>query len=74
MRAQTVYVQLLDEGFCVWRPVQAVHSGGDRYRLGPKDDDDEVWEFQPGDLVRCRLIEFENGTCLAAFERIGEGG
>jgi hypothetical protein len=51
---KTVYVALLDEGTDCWRPVQAEHMSGDVYRLcGPKHED-EVWEFQPGELVRCK--------------------
>jgi len=68
---KVVYVALLDEGTDCWRPVQAEHISGDTYRLcGPKHPD-EVWEFQPGDLVRCKFHRFSGGEeRLTAFDSV----
>jgi hypothetical protein len=68
---KTVYVALLDEGTDCWRPVQAEHMSGDVYRLcGPKHED-EAWEFQPGELVRCKPRRFSGGAEeMAAFEKV----
>jgi hypothetical protein len=66
-------VALLDEGTAVWRPVEASHEGGDRYRiLGVNvDPENERWEFQPGDVVRCRETTFSGGSSgLVAFEKV----
>jgi hypothetical protein len=63
----TVYVELLDEGVPVWRPVQAEELGDGRYRLLPTDDYDpeiETWAFLPGSIVRC-----EKGRYLMAVEQ-----
>lgn len=48
----TVHVRLLDEGVDVWRPVQAKAVSQSIYRLAETPvPPDEVWAFQPGDIV-----------------------
>ena len=48
----TVFVRLLDEGTDVWRPVQAQRLGETTYQIADQVvPDDEVWSFQPGDIV-----------------------
>jgi hypothetical protein len=70
-RAQRVYVALIDEGVEVWRPVNATHVQEDAYVLGGRVPDDEAWEFQPGELVRCRERTLSDGaTALVAFARV----
>lgn len=32
--------------------------------------EDEQWAFQPGEIVRCREQQFDDGRCLVAFERV----
>jgi hypothetical protein len=49
-----VYVELLDEGVDVWRPVAAEHLGGNLYRLIGERPEDEVWRFAAGDVVKCQ--------------------
>jgi hypothetical protein len=64
---ETVYVELLDEGVDVWRPVQAEHLGGDLYTLIGEQPDSEVWPFAVGDVVRCRVQRLRgNGNRLEA--------
>ena len=67
----TIYVALLDEAVEVWRPVEAAHEGEDRYRiLSTNADPEEQWEFQQGELVRCRVKTFSGGgSGWVAFER-----
>jgi hypothetical protein len=70
----TVYVELLDEGVDVWRPVQAEHLGGDLYRLTGERPDGEVWPFAVGDVVRCemRTLSGDGGRrapALVAYEK-----
>jgi hypothetical protein len=48
-----VYVELLDEGVDVWRPVEAISEGGGVYRLRGDAPPDEAWAFPPGSRVRC---------------------
>lgn len=51
-----VYVNLLNEGIDVVRPVFAEHIADDIYWLADDeeyDPDIEEWEFPPGSVVRC---------------------
>jgi hypothetical protein len=66
----TVYVQLLDEGAPVWRPAAALLEG-DAYRLvGPAyDREDEHWEFDVGERVRCEWRRLDGGDVLVAVAR-----
>ncbi len=47
-----IYVELLNEGVRVWRPVRAQPLGQERYRLAASTDPDEHWAFPPGSIVR----------------------
>ena len=68
---QTIHVYLLNEGTDAWRPVQAALVGAGRYRILGDVPDSEVWQFQPGDIVRCRQHVFSDGRSgLVAAERI----
>jgi hypothetical protein len=63
MREQlSVYVALPEEAVDVWRPVAAEHVGGNEYRLCGVVPEDEVWQFQPGEVVRCEERRFSDGT------------
>jgi len=67
----TILVKLLDEAVDVWRPVDAEHVGGDKYRVLGQIPEAEVWEFQPGDVVHCRSRDFaDSRTGLVAFARV----
>lgn len=48
----TIYLFLPDESVEVWRPVEA-EPVDEAFRIVSTCPDDEQWEFQPGDLVRC---------------------
>ena len=65
-----VFMPLLDEGTDVWRPVRAEHVAGDVYRVigDAPDPEDEIWQFLPGTLVRCREQQLSGGVRLVAFE------
>ena len=66
-----MYVALLDEDVDCWRPVNAEHIGADQYVLAGPIPQGEVWEFQPGETVRCRERTFEGGAIgLVAFARV----
>jgi len=64
----TIYVYLLDEGTDVWRPVDAVHVEGSKYRIvGVNvDPDDEQWQFKTDQVVLCESRELSDGACLVA--------
>lgn len=51
-----VYVELLDEGSTVWRPVEALKIGPVLFRLSARSSDvmqNEAWAFAPGTTVEC---------------------
>jgi hypothetical protein len=54
MVTRIVYVELLDEGVEVWRPVEAVDDG-DTFVLPVTAPEGEHWAFSPGSRVRCEL-------------------
>ena len=73
MTTETVYVELLDEGVAVWRPVEAEPLGDGLYRLlAPQDYDPEVevWAFVPGTVVRCAELILSEGPEIVAVEQI----
>lgn len=70
-----IYVELLDEGVEVFRPVQAAPLGNQLFRIASrKDDPGETWKFQTGAVVRCRPNLFADGTsALLAVELVESG-
>jgi hypothetical protein len=66
-----IYVSLLGEGVDVWRPVQAEHVHGDRYRIvsQPYDRAIETWQFEPGDEVTCEMVKASDGLVLGATRK-----
>jgi hypothetical protein len=65
---ETIYIYLLDEGTDVWRPVNAEHVSGNRYRIISvnSDPDDEHWQFNTGAVVATELRDLAGGPCLVA--------
>lgn len=57
----TIYMQLLDEGTDVWRPVEATQVADENYRIEGEVPEEEVWEFAPGSAVRCEWKTFSEG-------------
>ena len=48
----TVHVRLLEEEIDVWRPVAAERLSDSTFQLSDTPTpEDEVWSFQPGDVV-----------------------
>ena len=71
MGAIEVYVALLEEGTPVWRPVPAEPLGDGVFRLAGLVPADELWEFQPGETVRCVERVFQDSSRqLVAVERV----
>jgi hypothetical protein len=68
-----VYVALLEEGTDVWRPVVADVAGLGLFRLLGSVPEDESWQFQPGEVVRCAERVLSGGPVLVAVERAGVG-
>lgn len=73
MVSHTIFVYLPTEAVDVWRPVTATHIKEDEFQLAGPVPDGETWEFQPGEIVRCREQKFEDGEiCLVAFARVSK--
>jgi hypothetical protein len=73
----TIFVNLLDEGVDVWRPVQARPLDRGHFRIIGIDEDtsDETWQFPAGAIVKCVSKQFADGTIgMAAVEQVGETG
>ena len=74
----TIYVYLPEERVDVWAPVNAEQVAGDVYRIIGKIvvQDNNIYEFNKGDLVRCRTQTLVEGITpheqLVAFERVAE--
>ena len=69
-----IYVELLDEGTFVMRPVEARRIGGNLFEiLRPVDydPDDEVWKFKPGEIVEC-VRDDSRGTRRVVAVRVAE--
>jgi len=71
-----IYVYLLSEGTDSWRPVQAIQLESDIYSIIDENTnlEDEQWQFNRGDVVRCKHTTLHNTTyleCIVAVEKIG---
>jgi hypothetical protein len=70
---QTIYLYLCGEGTDVWRPVKAERIENDIYRIVSLNEapEDEQWQFDTGDIVRCEFRVFSGGESrIVAVERI----
>ena len=63
----TVYVELLDEGVDVWRPVAATEVRPGCYLLEGPIPESESWAFQPGAIVECEPRKLSGGERLVAI-------
>lgn len=67
--SETIYIYLLDEGTDSWRPVEAVRIDKNVYRITSPHIEGESWQFQSGDVVRCReKLSSESDPFLEAYE------
>lgn len=63
----TVFVELLEEGTPTIRGTRAIDMGDSTYKLLPTenyDPEDEIWEFLPGSIVRCRSGRDNKGNAI----------
>jgi len=71
--ADSVYVQLMNEGTTSYRPVPFVHLDSDIVRLLAHPDycpEDEEWEFKPNSIVRVQWKKLSQGDAIVAVELI----
>ena len=68
-----IYVALKEEGTEVWKPVEASEIENGIYKIVSENitPEEELWEFNAGDLVRCVDKKFSDGTKgLVAIEKV----
>jgi hypothetical protein len=67
----TMFIPLLDENIDVWRPVSAVRTSDNIFRILGNPAEGEHWKFINGDLVRCKQRTFADGTSgLVGYEKV----
>ncbi len=65
-----IFVQLLNEGTEVWRPVKAESLDNGLYKIISANKSDETWEFNSGETVKCSTKAFAEGNSgLVASEK-----
>src|SRR6266487_4072193 len=62
MELAEIFVELLEEGVDCWRPVAAQRLDANRFRIVGSVPEEEVWQFKPGDTVRCAERAFSDGS------------
>ncbi len=63
-----IYVTLMGEGLNVLRSVRAEHLGRDFYRIIDAMPEGETWQFESGQVVRCKKKNLSSGKALVAIE------
>ena len=70
-----VYVELLEEGTATIRSTQAKRLPNSLFELLPTPDydpEDEIWQFLPGSIVRCKeTLNYKGEKILLAVEQVG---
>jgi hypothetical protein len=68
-----IYVLLTDEPVPAWRPVKTRQLKENIYQILSNQtvDEDEEWEFQPGDIVFVEeKLDFRGEVYLAAVKKV----
>jgi len=67
MKTATIFVELIGEATPCWRPVEAEQLSDNSFRIIDAKPEDEIWKFDRGDVVRCKLDPFHDGSGLVAY-------
>lgn len=65
-----IYIQLLEEGTVVYRPVLSTSIEENIYKVGGDDiydAENELWQFPPHTIVIVEEREFSDGLALVAI-------
>ena len=68
---KNIYIQLLEEGTKVYRPVPSLQIEDNLYEVGGfeiYDPEDEVWEFTPGTYVLVVEKNLDGENVLVAIQ------
>ena len=63
-----IYVHLTGESLNLMRSVQAEPLGRDYFRIVDTMPENEVWQFMPGQVVRCKKQNLSTGKAMVAVE------
>lgn len=69
---KNIYIQLLEEGTKVYRPVPAIEIENNIYEVQGfeiYDPEDEVWEFLPGTCVLVKEQILDGNNVLIAIKK-----
>ena len=72
---QTIYIRVLEEETPTLCRTQGVNVGNGLYKVLPTsnyDPEDEIWEFPPGSIVRCELVDDGEEEFLLAIQEVPE--
>ncbi len=70
---KNIYIQLLNEGTEVYRPVPAIKIKNNIYKLQGFDiynPEDEIWEFSPGTYVQVEKRNLDGENVLIAIQKL----
>jgi len=70
---ETIYINLLEEGTTVYRPVEAIKLDDNIYQILGEDiycPEDETWEFLPGEIVKAEYRKLSDGLFLVAIKNV----
>ena len=73
---KNIYIQLLEEGTKVYRPVPAIKLSDKVYKLEGWEiynPSDEKWEFKPGTYVLVEEKKLDTGFFLVAIQKARYG-
>lgn len=71
LATKTIYIYLLDEGTDAWRPTLGEELKENVFRVLPapnSNTEDETWEFEPGQIVKCVVRKMGGEDVLVAEE------
>ena len=63
-----IYVHLTGESLNLMRSVRAEPLGRDYYRIVDTMPENEIWQFTPGQVVRCKKQNLSTGKAMVAME------
>lgn len=63
-----IYVHLTGESLNLMRSVRAEPLGRDYYRIVDTMPENEMWQFTPGQVVRCKKQNLSTGKAMVAME------
>ncbi|MGB8490346.1 MAG: hypothetical protein WCE64_04760 [Bacteroidales bacterium] len=67
---QIIYIKLLEEGTDVYRPVKALKVEEGKFKILDTQPEDELWEFEAGELVLCDYKKLEGEMLLVAMKKV----